>query len=184
MSSSDRIQDFLKPKADSDVFHQGTFHPINEDKYVGNLGQIYYRSGWEFEFYKWLDSTPAVVRYSVESVHIPYINPLDNKEHRYFIDVYMELKMGESVVKWLIEIKPHKYTVFPMLPKRKTKKAMENYTKDYNKTLVNIAKFKAAKYYAEMLGCMFGVVSMDKKTKKFSLIEWSEKDIKTNDKRE
>lgn len=181
----ERIQDFLKPRYGSEQkTRQGAFHPNNPDKYVGNLCQIYYRSGWEFEFYKWLDDSPNVVRWSSESVQVPYINPLDKKQHRYFIDVYMEVMMGGEKIKWLIEIKPHKYTVFPKQPKKKTQSAMKNYVIDYNKTLVNIAKFKAAKYYSEQLGALFGVVSKDKKTNKFKLEEWSESAIKINEKRE
>jgi hypothetical protein len=80
----------------------------------------------------------------------------------------------DTKVKWLIEIKPDKYTTFPKLPKKKTIKSMRNYKDHYNTVLINIEKFKAAKYYSQQLGCIFGIASLSKKTNRFNLIEWNE----------
>lgn len=176
--TSNNIQDFLKPNKNAKT-HQGTFIPMNPDKYIGNVSKIYYRSGWEFEFLKFCDRDNRIIRYSSESVHVPYMNPIDRKAHRYFIDIYLEMiDSGGKLVKWWIEIKPDKYTKFPTEPKRKSAKAMANYKRHYETTLVNIEKFKSAKYWSKQMGCNFGVASMDKKTRLFSLVEWDESLIK------
>jgi len=178
----ERIQDFLKPNPNAQTY-QGVFHPINTNKYIGDTKQIYYRSGWEFEYYKWLDRCDAVIRYSIENVKVQYISPLDQKKHFYYIDVFMETKSKYGgTVKWLIEIKPQKYTLFPQLPKKKTEKAMKNYYKTYNTTLVNIAKFKAASNYAKNIDALFGVVSKDKATGVFKTVQWNESMIGLNPK--
>lgn len=177
----ERIQDFLKPNKNAKT-NQGTFIPSNPEKYIGDVNQIYFRSGWELEYYQFCDRTPEIIKYSVESVHVQYINPIDKKPHRYFIDVYMEISRPDgSHTKWLIEIKPEKYTIFPKRPKKETKSSMRNYTRDYNTTLINIEKFRAAKYYSKQLGASFGVVSKDKKTCKFSLVEWDERLIRRSE---
>ena len=171
----EKIQDFLKPNRKNSKTHQGTFTPMYPYKYIGDVNAIYFRSGWELKFYQWCDLEPLVIHYSVESVQVPYINPIDKRQHRYYIDVYMEILMSDGTkVKWLIEIKPDKYTTFPKLPKKKTIKSMRNYKDHYNTVLINIEKFKAAKYYSQQLGCIFGIASLSKKTNRFNLIEWNE----------
>ena len=42
-------------------YHQGKFVPKNPKKYRGNVETIWYRSGWECRFMRWLDETPQVL---------------------------------------------------------------------------------------------------------------------------
>lgn len=183
------IQDFLKPRSgygyDSNGrrkkgysnTNQGYFHPVNESKYIGDVTKIIFRSGWEFKFLQFCDVNDNIIRYSSEAVQVPYIDPFDKKVHRYYIDMFIEMRCSDgSIAKWLLEIKPDKYTKIPLPPKKKTKKAIEAYEYHKRMTLINIEKFKAAKYWSEQLGAKFGIIQMDRYTEQFSLIEFDEKE--------
>ena len=115
------IKTFLKPRAGK--IQQGYFKPVNPDKYIGKLDQIIFRSSWEFKFLKWLDSSPTVLAYASEPVGIPYLSPLDKRAHTYYVDFYVVTKDNSgNQQKWLIEIKPNKYTKPPTVPKTMTNK--------------------------------------------------------------
>ena len=166
------IQDFLKPRANAPT-NQGSFTPRNPNKYKGDLSKIYFRSGWELKFLQWCDDTQSIISYASECVKVPYIHPLDNRPHEYYIDFYIDMKLSDGTTqKWLIEVKPEKYTKLPKEPKKKTAKSMKNYRVHYQTSLINIEKFKSAKYYSKQMGAIFGVISIDKKTQRFSLVEW------------
>jgi len=127
------------------MYYQGKFTPQNYKKYKGNPTNIIYRSLWELKFMKYCDMNANILEWNSEEVVIPYISPLDNRCHRYFVDFWVKLKEKTGEVKtYLFEIKPKKYTQPPnQNPKRKTKKwVQENY--EYVK---NQAKWKAAKEF-------------------------------------
>ena len=175
------IQDFLKPNSNAKT-NQGTFIPMHPEKYVGDVTKIYFRSGWEFKFLQFCDINDNILRYSSEAVQVPYISPIDRKPHRYYIDMFIEMRCRDGeVVKWLIEIKPSKYTKLPNLPKRQTKKSMDTYNYHKNMSLVNIEKFKAAKYWSEQMGAKFGILEMNRHTEQFSIIEFDETNIEFTD---
>lgn len=168
------IQDFLKPRNDGKT-NQGYFIPKHPEKYIGDISKICYRSGWEFDFLYMCDDNRLICKYSSEKFVVPYINPLDNRKHDYYIDMYVEMMVSDgSTAKLLLEIKPIDHMTMPDPPKRKTVKSVHNYRKRCDMVIVNIAKFKAAKYYAKQFGMMFGVVTRDKISGKFSLHEWNE----------
>jgi hypothetical protein len=113
----------------------------NAAKYKGDITNIVYRSLWELKFMKWCDSSISVVEWGSETVIIPYISPIDNKVHRYFVDFYIKVKTKtNSIEKYLIEIKPEKFTKPPEIPKKKTKRFIDEVFQ-YG---VNDAKWKAA----------------------------------------
>jgi hypothetical protein len=113
----------------------------NAAKYKGDITNIVYRSLWELKFMKWCDSSISVVEWGSETVIIPYISPIDNKVHRYFVDFYIKVKTKtDSIEKYLIEIKPEKFTKPPEIPKKKTKRFIDEVFQ-YG---VNDAKWKAA----------------------------------------
>jgi hypothetical protein len=90
---------------------------------------------------KWCDSSISVVEWGSETVIIPYISPIDNKAHRYFVDFYIKVKTSANKIeKYLIEIKPEKFTKPPEIPKKKTKRFIDEVFQ-YG---VNDAKWKAA----------------------------------------
>lgn len=90
---------------------------------------------------KWCDDNISVVEWGSETVIVPYISPIDNKVHRYFVDFYIKIKnKNNAIEKYLIEIKPEKFTKPPEIPKKKTKRFIDEVFQ-YG---VNDAKWKAA----------------------------------------
>ena len=137
-------------------FRQGVFRPQNSGKYVGsNFPQ--YRSSWELKFFRWADLNKNVLAWGSENIIIPYINPLDNKVHRYFVDNYVVFKdsKGEKQ-KFLIEIKPSKQVEKPISSLRKKQSTVL-----YEQTtwITNQAKWEAAKKWAEKKGCQFIILT-------------------------
>ena len=137
-------------------YKQGFFKPKNPQKYMGDPTNIVYRSGWEKKFMTYLDDNVGIIRWSSEEVVIPYISPLDNRPHRYFVDFYVEAKgIDGSIKKMLVEIKPFAQTQEPKVPKRKTKRFISE-VMTYG---VNQAKWKAAQDYARHKGWEFQVLT-------------------------
>jgi hypothetical protein len=90
---------------------------------------------------KWCDDNISVVEWGSETIIIPYISPIDNKIHRYFVDFYVKIKNKNNLIeKYLIEIKPEKFTKPPEIPSKKTKRFIDEVFQ-YG---VNDAKWKAA----------------------------------------
>ena len=135
-------------------YHQGKWKPINESKYQGDINNIVYRSSWERTFMEYLDSNTQVVTWRSEEDVVPYISPVDNRYHRYFVDFWMLLKGGRSI---LVEVKPHAETMPPKLPKsgRKTKRYI-NAIKVY---AVNQAKWKSAMKWCADRGWEFMIIT-------------------------
>ena len=152
------IKTFLKPRQGR--IQQGYFKPSNVEKYIGDPNQIIFRSSWEFKFLKWCDSSPSVVKYSSEPIAIPYYSPLDKRGHLYYVDFYVEVMDNAGKVrKWIIEVKPIKYTKQPVPPKRMTDKQTANYMYAAKQFILNQAKFEAAREFAKTRGIQFGIVT-------------------------
>ena len=136
---------------------QGKYNPKNPDKYKGTL-PIVYRSSWEKRVFFFLDHHPAVVEWASESIIIPYICQLDNKQHRYYIDVnfIINTKDGEQK-RYLIEIKPFDQTIPPKQPKRKSTKALQRYNQAVLTYQKNQDKWTAARAWANKNGYIFDI---------------------------
>lgn len=132
------------------------WYPTNPSKYVGDINKIILRSSWELKFIKWCDVTPAVLKYQSEETVVPYISPVDGRQHRYFIDftVLLQNKDG-STSKMLIEIKPYGQTIPPKRGKRKTDK----YIQELATYAVNQAKWESATAIAKRNGFSFKVLT-------------------------
>jgi hypothetical protein len=82
------------------MFHKRKYTPVNPQKYVGDHSNIIMRSSWETKFAIWCDKNPSVLKWSSEETIVPYISPVDNRYHRYFIDFKIQirniLKMGNN----------------------------------------------------------------------------------------
>jgi hypothetical protein len=138
-------------------YRQGKFTPINPSKYLGDPTNIIYRSSWELKFLKKLDVNSSVVGYASEEVVVPYISPIDNKIHRYFVDILVVAKDPTGGFKTtLIEIKPYAQTLAPKATKTKRKDRLITETMTY---LVNQAKWKAAEQFCAKKGWIFKVVT-------------------------
>ena len=121
--------------------YKGKFRINNPTKYMGDINNVVYRSLWELKFMKWCDTNPNVSEWGSETVIVPYISPLDKKIHRYFVDFYIKVKSRDGKVqKYLIEIKPERFTKPPAIPQKKTKRFVDEVFQ-YG---VNEAKWKAA----------------------------------------
>jgi hypothetical protein len=125
------------------------FVPKNKKKYNGNADNITARSSWERNVFIWCDNNKDIVKWSSEEVIIPYHYEVDKRTHRYFPDVFIEMKNGDKL---LVEIKPDKETRPPQSGK-KTKRYL-NEAMIYVK---NMNKWAAAEKYAKDHGWKFEV---------------------------
>ena len=134
-------------------YKQGTFKPKNQSKFMGTTAR--YRSGLELKFMKFCDNNPNVLKWGSENVIVPYISPLDNRTHKYYVDNYVEIREGNKIKKYLIEIKPS----------RQTKKPSTNYKKkshllyETKMWVINQEKWKAAVVWAKRRGIEFKIIT-------------------------
>lgn len=137
-------------------YKQGFFKPKNPSKYIGDPTNIVYRSGWEKKVMEWADTNSSVVKWGSEEVVIPYMSPIDNRVHRYFVDFYVEAitNTGEKKV-MLLEVKPAGQTQAPKTPKRRTKR----YITEVVTYGINQAKWKAAEEFCKNKGWEFRLVT-------------------------
>ena len=89
-------------------YKQGVFVPEHPEKYAGKAGDaIVYRSGWERRVMVWFDRNSSVLYWNSEGIVVPYISPLDGKQHRYFVDFIIKVKTKTGEIKtYGIEVKP------------------------------------------------------------------------------
>lgn len=126
--------------------YKGRFKPQNYTKYEGDPTNIIYRSLLERRFMTYCDSNPNIIMWSSEEVIIPYLSPIDNRYHRYFVDFKIKYKDTNGKVKVsLIEVKPYQKTKKPEVKSRKTKR----YIQEVMEWGVNDAKWKAAIEYCK-----------------------------------
>ena len=136
--------------------YKGRYKVLNPSKYKGNLSDIVYRSSWELRFMRWCDTNASVLEWGSETVVIPYKSPVDSKLHRYFVDFYVKIKNKDNkIVKYLVEIKPEKFTKPPEVPKRQTKKFIQEVFQ-YG---TNQAKWKAATEFCQDRGMKFLILT-------------------------
>jgi hypothetical protein len=133
------------------------FIPKNTTKYIGDINKIVCRSLWERKFCKYLDETPSILRWSFETLKIPYLHPVDNEPHIYFPDFIVEKKGKSGNIETLVvEIKPFKQTKEPKLGKRKSKKSLLNENITY---AINTNKWKAAKEFCDKHSWKFVILT-------------------------
>jgi hypothetical protein len=126
--------------------YSGKYIPSNPKKYRGNINNIIWRSTWELRLLKFLDNNPNVLEFASEEVIIPYISPIDNKMHRYFVDFYAKIKDNSGNIKqYLIEVKPFYQTQKPNI----NKKSKKTYLKEVYDYIVNRSKWESATNFAK-----------------------------------
>lgn len=141
------------------------------DEYMGSCKiiesslAVEYKSSLELIAIKYCDFNKFVTKFSVEPFNIKYIKPTDNREHRYFIDLYMEFSSGD---KFIVEIKSKSETIQPKKPKKLTEKNSANYQKALTTWAINNAKWKAAKEFAELNSFKFIILTEDELKSKSS----------------
>lgn len=137
--------------------HKGKYRVKNKKKYVdrSTIDDVIYRSSWEKMVMIWCDNNPDIIKWGSETVVIPYVSKIDNKQHRYFVDFYIQFKDGR---KFLVEVKPRIQTKEPVKTKKKTEK---RYIQEVTTYAKNISKWEAAKRFAENHGAKFLVWTED-----------------------
>lgn len=132
------------------MYLQGRYRPQNPRKYVGDINKIVFRSSLELVAFKFCDNNPAILKWNSEGCIIPYRSPVDNRNHRYFMDLQVWTINSETNQPQvtLIEIKPRDQI---KEPKRGTKKE-KTFINEMMTWQVNQAKWTAAKELCERHG--------------------------------
>ena len=135
--------------------YKGIFKPQNPSKYNGDASNIIYRSTWELKVMKYFDIHPDVIWWASEELSIKYLNPIDEKVHRYFPDFIVKMKTKDNkVVTYVLEVKPYHQTQQPV-KKRKTQKFI-NESVTY---VINQSKWRAADKFCQDQGWQFKVIT-------------------------
>lgn len=134
-------------------FKQGVYRPINVQKFIGE--HAIYRSGLELKFMKFCDTNSNVLKWGSENIIVPYISPVDNKLHRYYVDNFVAIKEGNTVKKYLVEIKPSRQTAPPKIKYRKKSTMLYEQVQ----WTVNQAKWTAAREYSKKKGLDFIILT-------------------------
>tara|TARA_B100001093_G_scaffold57093_1_gene48286 strand:+ start:7988 stop:8434 length:447 start_codon:yes stop_codon:yes gene_type:complete len=134
--------------------YKGKYKIKNPEKYLGDYTKVVYRSLWERQAFKWCESNSRIRAWNSEEVVIPYKCKTDNRIHRYFIDLFIEMDNGDCI---LVEIKPKKQTTAPKKPSRKTKK----YINEVTTYIKNTSKWTAANDFASHKGWKFQIWTED-----------------------
>jgi hypothetical protein len=152
----------------SKKYKQGYFKVTNESKYLANTQDIVYRSSLEYKFCMYLDNSENVLKWGSEVIKIPYFSPLDNKQHMYHMDFYVEMKNEGSISgmeRLLVEVKPHDEAervlknIPPDKPKKMTPKALKNYEYALREYIRNKQKWTYAEEWARQRNMKFIIVT-------------------------
>jgi len=141
------------------IFKQGYFKPVNVEKYVGNIDNIYYRSSYEYRFMTICDKSEKVLKWSSEPFRIPYYDEGNKKKREYVVDFWVEVLINNIIKKILIEIKPYVQTIAPIQPQKFTKKSRDRFLGEAKTFMTNGSKWKAANEYAKKLGWDFFIIT-------------------------
>ena len=128
-------------------YYQGYYKLQNEQKYIGDVTDIVYRSSWESKFMEYCDSNPHVKKWSSRTIKIAYV---DNNGHRhtYTPDFYFEIDNTDdamSPIKYLAEITPDVTTKQPVLPNNINEKNLKNLKHQFAKFAKNKCKWTYAR---------------------------------------
>lgn len=149
--------------------HKGWYKISNPSKFIRPIDEymestinrdgntyVQYKSGLERIAFCYADLNPKIKYFSVEPFNIPYLKPTDNKVHRYFIDMFLEFVTGD---KFLVEIKSHHETIPPEKPRVNTARSVIRYKNAVETYMINQAKWKSAKQFAEKRGMRFIILT-------------------------
>lgn len=128
----------------------------NPDKYLGDISKVIYRSSWERSAFRWCDLNENVESWASEELSIFYYNPITNRKQKYYPDLFIQLKTGETLV---IEIKPKHQTNPPTPPLNGS--SSKRYTQELSTYLVNEAKWMAASEVCRKNGFLFHIWTED-----------------------
>lgn len=137
--------------------YKGKYNPKNIIKYQGDPTKIIYRSLWERKFMVFCDENNNVLEWSSEEIVIPYISPVDNRVHRYYVDFWIKIKTKKLIEEYLIEIKPYKQCLKPKI--NDINKPSKKELKEIKKWEVNKQKWKYANNFAKENNIKFKILT-------------------------
>lgn len=152
-------------------YKQGYYQLQNPSKYMGNPGNIKFRSSWEYAFCTFLDMNEKIIKWSSE-IPITYFD-LRGKSHQYFVDYYYELCINNDIQKFqkvIAEIKPSSELVPPEKPINESAKKLKNYEYSVKTYTKNLLKWNAAADYAKNHNMEFIIIT-EKHLKQKGLIK-------------
>jgi len=139
---------------------EGQFQPKNPEKYLGDPNQIFFRSSWEQEAFKFCDNNPYIIKWASEEIAIPYRKPSPTTgmlvDSIYLPDLFVVIsdEMGE-IRRELIEIKPKKQT-----QKSRARKPLQRANEEYT-LMVNRLKWEAAEHWCKQRNIRFRLLTED-----------------------
>ena len=143
--------------------YKGKYKPKKPEKYLGDPTKITYRSLWERRFMVFCDNNDSILSWGSEEVVVPYVSPIDNRRHRYYVDFIVETKNKKGFKEvTLIEVKPKAQC---KEPSNNGKKPTRRFIKEVARWSVNSAKWKAASEFAENRGWKFKILTEDELVK-------------------
>tara|TARA_B100000768_G_scaffold180640_1_gene201163 strand:+ start:489 stop:947 length:459 start_codon:yes stop_codon:yes gene_type:complete len=138
--------------------YRGKYKPIYTEKYIGNISNVTYRSGWERRFMKYCDLNKNVLMWSSEELIIPYLSPVDKKQHKYYPDFLIKVKdLNGNKKTVVIEVKPKRETQ----PPKKKKTVTPRYLQEIKTWSVNEAKWKYANEFCKDRNWEFKILTED-----------------------
>jgi head completion protein len=143
-------------------YKQGLYKPKHPEKYRGDPTKIMMRSSWETKFSMWVDNNPAVIEWGSETIIIPYVSPIDNRGHRYYVDFWIKVQNSKKQIEtYIVEIKPKAQCYPPDYSHRKRLPKAQVIMEEQCTYAVNQTKWKAARQYAKQRGWKFIVLTED-----------------------
>jgi hypothetical protein len=142
-------------------YRQDYYRPKNPEKYIGDIGQIICRSSWERNFCNYCDHNEMVAKWGSEVMEIPYMDA-DGKPHRYFPDFYVEYHAPELPTlmrRVVIEIKPEKETIPPIIPETVTARSNKRLLYELQTYSKNSHKWMYAIKWCKMRDLEFWIVT-------------------------
>jgi len=132
-------------------FANGLYTIMNPTKYIGN-SKPRYRSGWEHAFMRFCDMNEHIIKWSSESIRIPYFNPIKGQRTTYVPDFLIQYRnKNNRVVTELIEIKPKGQSIAESKQNNAQRAVVA----------VNHAKWEAAQAWCKQQGITFRVITED-----------------------
>lgn len=131
-------------------FANGKFVITNPEKYVGNH-QPTYRSSWEWQFMRFCDQDPRILKWASEAVKIPYKDPFTGRNTVYVPDFFIQYADKNGVMQVeLIEVKPQSQTIFERAGKNRNNQLQ---------WAKNQVKWRAAQNWCSRQGIKFRVLT-------------------------
>jgi len=146
--------------------HKGKVLTETLSGYRGRQNVITYRSSWEYKAFGMMSkmhNMKAINGWASEETVFKYVSPLDDKEHKYYMDLTVFKPNGDVV---FIEIKPYQQT---QPPNRTRNKRDDVYAREVNTFRVNTAKWKAVEEWCK---------KHSSPHKKFEFVKWTERELK------